>query len=192
MFWVRCKDLHWGNGKKSSGLTCSVCIYLRNSRTFVTKILYVSLGYVIYARKQFYINKSGYVGNFFKYCIKSVNYASKYAIYRVTRTRSCLRHWAASRKVAGPTPDCVTGIFHWHNPCGRTMSLGLTQLTAEMSTTNISYVVKAAVCGTDKLTQFMFRLSINLGASTSWKPLGLSRALMGLLYLYTGCPWRNG
>jgi hypothetical protein len=28
-------------------------------------------------------------------------------------------------------PDCVTGIFHWHNPSGRTMALGLTQPLTE-------------------------------------------------------------
>jgi hypothetical protein len=36
----------------------------------------------------------------------------------------------------------------------------------------------------DNLTTFMCRLSINLGASTSWKPKGLSRPVMGLRYLY--------
>jgi hypothetical protein len=35
----------------------------------------------------------------------------------------------------------------------------------------------------DNLTTFMCRLSINLGASTSWNPKGLSRRVMGLLYL---------
>jgi hypothetical protein len=30
----------------------------------------------------------------------------------------------------------------------------------------------------------MCRLSRNLGASTSWNPKGLSRPVMGLLYLY--------
>ena len=40
-------------------------VYSRNSRTFLTKILYLNLGCVIYARKRFYINKSGYTGNFF-------------------------------------------------------------------------------------------------------------------------------
>jgi hypothetical protein len=35
----------------------------------------------------------------------------------------------------------------------------------------------------DNLTTFMYRLSSNLGASTSWNPLGLSRPVMGLLYL---------
>jgi len=36
----------------------------------------------------------------------------------------------------------------------------------------------------DNLTTFMCRLSRNLGASTSWNPLGLSRPVMGLLYIY--------
>jgi hypothetical protein len=36
----------------------------------------------------------------------------------------------------------------------------------------------------DNLTTFMCRLSTNLGASTSWTPQGLSRPVMGLLYLY--------
>jgi hypothetical protein len=35
----------------------------------------------------------------------------------------------------------------------------------------------------DNLTTFKRRLSINLGASTSWNPVGLSRPVMGLLYL---------
>jgi len=41
-------------------------------------------------------------------------------------------------------PDGVIGIFHWHNPSGRTMALGLTQPLTEMSTMNISWGVKAA------------------------------------------------
>jgi hypothetical protein len=36
------------------------------------------------------------------------------------------------------------GIFHWHNPSGRTMSLGSTQPLTEMSTRNISWGLKAA------------------------------------------------
>jgi len=35
-------------------------------------------------------------------------------------------------------------IFHWHNPSGRTMALGLTQPLTEMSTTNISWGAKVA------------------------------------------------
>jgi len=40
------------------------------------------------------------------------------------------------------------------------------------------------VCRADNLTTFMCRLPWNLGASTSWNPQGLSRPVMGLLYLY--------
>jgi hypothetical protein len=40
----------------------------------------------------------------------------------------------------------------------------------------------------DKLTTFMCLLSINLGASTSWNPKGLSRPVLGLLYLYLYLP----
>jgi hypothetical protein len=39
----------------------------------------------------------------------------------------CLRHCATNRKVAGSIPDGVIGIFHLHNPSGRTMALGSTQ-----------------------------------------------------------------
>jgi hypothetical protein len=49
-----------------------------------------------------------------------------------TQWRSLLRHWATSLKVADSVPDGVTAIFHWHNPSGRTMVLGLTQLLTEM------------------------------------------------------------
>jgi len=55
------------------------------------------------------------------------------------RWRSWLRHCAPSRKVAGSIPDGVTGIFHWHNPPGRTVALGLTQPLTEMSTRNVSW-----------------------------------------------------
>ena len=48
-----------------------------------------------------------------------------------------LRHCATSRKVAGSIPDGVNGIFHWHNPSGRTMALGLTQPLTEISTRKI-------------------------------------------------------
>jgi len=60
------------------------------------------------------------------------------------------------------------------------VALGLTQPLTEMSTTNISWRVKAA----DNRTTFLCRLSWNLGASTSWNPQGLSRSVIGLLYLY--------
>jgi hypothetical protein len=39
------------------------------------------------------------------------------------------------------------------------------------------------VCRADNLATFMCRLSYYLGTSTSWNPQGLSRPVMGLLYL---------
>jgi hypothetical protein len=50
-----------------------------------------------------------------------------------------LRHCAPNRKVAGSIPDGVIGIFHSHNPSGRTIALGSTQPLTEMSTRNISH-----------------------------------------------------
>ena len=46
-------------------------IYSRNSRTFLTKILYLNLGCVIYARKRFYLGLSGYTGNFLNTVLKA-------------------------------------------------------------------------------------------------------------------------
>ena len=43
-----------------------------------------------------------------------------------TWCRSWLRHCTTSRKGAGSIPDGVIGIFHSHNPFGRTMALGST------------------------------------------------------------------
>jgi len=41
------------------------------------------------------------------------------------RWRSCLMHWATSRKVAIPIPDGVIGIIHWRSPSGRTRLWGV-------------------------------------------------------------------
>jgi hypothetical protein len=60
-----------------------------------------------------------------------------------TRWRSWLRLCSTSWKVAGSIPDGVMGIFHWHNPSGRTMFLGLTQPLTEMSTRNLTWGIKA-------------------------------------------------
>ena len=75
----------------------------------------------------------------------NLNFEDGLIIQKGTQWRSWLRHCATSRKVAGSIPDGVIGIFHWHNPSGRTMSLGSTQPPTEMSTSNISLGgVKAA------------------------------------------------
>ena len=48
-------------------------------------------------------------------------------------------HCATTQKLAGSIPDGVVGIFHWRNPSGCTMALGLTQPLTEMSTKSISW-----------------------------------------------------
>jgi hypothetical protein len=57
---------------------------------------------------------------------------------------SWLRHCATNWKVRGSIPDGVIGNFYWHNPTGRTLTLGSTQPAREKSTRNISLRVKAA------------------------------------------------
>ena len=69
---------------------------------------------------------------------------SFYCSYRGTQWGIWLKHYALTRKVLGSIPDGVTGIFHLHNPSGRTMTLGSTQPLTEMSTRNIFCALKAA------------------------------------------------
>ena len=50
-----------------------------------------------------------------------------YSLLFIIRTNSGAvgwRHCATSRKDAGSIHNGVIGIFHWHNPSGRTMALG--------------------------------------------------------------------
>jgi len=102
---------------------------------------------------------------------------------RGTRWRSWLRHCVTSRKVAGSIHDDVTGIFHWHNPSGRTMALGSTQPLTEMSTRSISCGVKTAGAYGWQPYYLYVPLSWNTEASNSLKSQGLSRTVIELLYL---------
>jgi hypothetical protein len=63
-----------------------------------------------------------------------------------TRWRSWLRYCATNRKVVGSIPNGAIGIFHWHNPSGHTLALGLTQPLTEVSTRNISWGGKGGRC----------------------------------------------
>ena len=64
------------------------------------------------------------------------------------------------------------------------MALRSTRPLTEISTSNFSWWVKAALCVGLNFTTLMCGLSWNLGASTTWNPRGLSRPVEGLLYLY--------
>jgi hypothetical protein len=71
-------------------------------------------------------------------------------IYIVRRQRVKRSRWwrswlvPTSRKFVGSISDVVIGIFHGHNPSGRTMAQGLTKPLTEISTRNNSWVLKAA------------------------------------------------
>jgi hypothetical protein len=61
------------------------------------------------------------------YCPRLRGFVFLVSLNAFMRWRSWLRHCATNRNVVGSIPDGVTGIFHWHNRFGRTMSLGSTQ-----------------------------------------------------------------
>jgi hypothetical protein len=58
-------------------------------------------------------------------CVGRRNIIMRRFIVGGTRKRSCLRHYATRRKVAGSIPDEVIGFFNWRNlstaqwPCGQ-------------------------------------------------------------------------
>jgi hypothetical protein len=63
----------------------------------------------------------------------------KYSHTLGTVVAQWLMYYATNRKGAGSIPDCVTGIFYWHNPSVRTTALGSNQPLTEMSTRSISW-----------------------------------------------------
>jgi hypothetical protein len=72
-----------------------------------------------------------------------------------------------NRKVAGSIPVGVIGIFHWHNPSGRTMALGLTQTLTEMSK------VKVTQCRPPRAWRGNRGIAVrihDLGARRGWVP----------------------
>jgi hypothetical protein len=103
-----------------------------------------------------------------------VLFTEHYNRSRGTRWRIWLRHCATSRKVAGSI-----GIFCWHNPSGRAMSVGSTQPLTGMSTRNISWEPRRPVPRVD-LATLMCQLSWNPGASASRNFQGLCRDCLHL------------
>ena len=64
------------------------------------------------------------------------------------------------------------------------MTLGSTQPLTEMSTRGISRGERRPVRKADNRTAILYRCHVIWGTLTSWNPLGLSRPVMGLFYLY--------
>jgi hypothetical protein len=69
-------------------------------------------------------------------------------------------------------PDEVN-FFNLPTPSNRTMVLGSTQPLTEMNTRNFPGCKKRPVSRADKLPPSMSRMSENVGALTSRKPMGL-------------------
>jgi hypothetical protein len=112
-----------------------------------------------------------------------------YPRVRCARWRSWLRHCATSRKVAGSIPDGVTGIFYWHNPSGRTMSLGLTQPLTERSTRNNSWGVKAAGAYGWQSYHLHVPIVLKSGSLKLLEAYGPVQACNGIVFAFTLVYW---
>ena len=116
---------------------------------------------------------------------KSLNYGCLMSIIRYIPIHVFLLfHWQPG--------VCKANVGKYWNSGGyKSLSLGTGMLSWSKQTAQgengkiIQNYLKCKVLRTvDKLTTFMCRLSWSLRASTSWNPQGLSRPVMGLLYLY--------
>jgi hypothetical protein len=127
-------------------LICMLLLELRDPIAFLTKL---TVGHSVTCFHGFYV-AGRFITDFLttrrpnkqtnKCNLRSSSvYSSLLSSCGGTRWRSWLRHCATSRKVASSIPDGVIGIFHWHNPSGRTMAVGLIQPLTGMSTKNISW-----------------------------------------------------
>ena len=100
--------------------------------------------------------------------------------------------WVKLNKTAqnflfSPTPLSL-GWRYWNFSLtyrsGRTMALGLTQPLTEMSTRSISWEVKAAGAYSWQHYQFHVPTGLKSGGLNLRNSLGLSRPVIGLLYLF--------
>ena len=89
--------------------------------------------------------------------------------------------WTGGVSCPHTIPDGVISIFHRNNPPGRTVALVTSQPLTEISTRDISWGEKWPMRRADNLTTYMCWPSLNLEASTFWKPQALSRSVMWLL-----------
>jgi hypothetical protein len=95
-----------------------------------------------------------------------------------------LRYCATNRKVAGSIPGGVIGMFHWHNPSDCTMALEVDSASNRNEYQEHFLGVKAAGAKGWQPYHHPVPLSCNLGTLTCWNPLGHSKPVTGLLYLF--------
>jgi len=123
----------------------------------------------------------------FKFFLSCIFFLMLHFVVRGTRWRGLLRHCATSRKVAGPIPDGVIGIFHWHNPSGRAMALGSTQSLTEMSTRNISWEYKVAGAYGWQPYHLHVLIVLKSGSLNLLEPSGPVQACNGIALPFTAC-----
>jgi len=102
-------------------------------------------------------------------------YLSYTLFYWGTLWRSWLRYCATNWRVAGSITDGAIGFFHWHNPSGRPMALGLTQPLTEMSTRNVSWGKGGRCLGLTTLTS-SYAIILKSGILSLLEPSGSVQA----------------
>ena len=104
--------------------------------------------------------------------------------YWGTAVAQWLRCCATTRKVAGSIPAGVSGFFIDIKSFRSHYGPGVDSASNRNEYREYFLGVKSGRCV--RLTTYHnpVLLSRNLGTLTSWNPLGLSRPVMGLLYLY--------
>ena len=100
-------------------------------------------------------NEEGSVHKFRK--LSPINHKKLNTVRNLMGTRGGVVRWGTTLQAGRSRVRflMVPGIFHWHNPPGRTMPLGSTLSLTEMST-------RKPARWADNLTTFMCRLSRNL------------------------------
>ena len=130
-------------------------------------------------------NHVNYNGTYLPNCTTLLSQVHNFDTYSlqgggVTRWRNWLRHCATSRKVACSIPDGVVGIFHWHNPSGRSKALGLTQPLIEMSAKNIYWGKKAAGAKGCQPSHVHVSIVLKFGSLSLLEPSGHVQACNGI------------
>jgi hypothetical protein len=100
----------------------------------------------------------------------SFNFYSDRTAARVTSVSLCNNGARAGAVGWGTAGSMSIGIFHWLNLSERTVALGSTQLTAEMSTSDVLWGKGVRCVGLTTLPPSRADCLENLGASTFCSP----------------------